>query len=88
MAELRAFEIEGLKLWFPSGDHAQPHFHAKRKGKWELRVFFLTNEQEMFEMKWQRTPKTRISRQDKQRLREMATAHRLVLLQEWEAIHP
>lgn len=41
MARVRAFEIDGLVLWFFSYDHDPPHFHAKRAGEWEVRVYFL-----------------------------------------------
>lgn len=41
MSQLEAFEIPGLVIVFYSNDHAPPHFHVKRRGEWELRVFFL-----------------------------------------------
>jgi hypothetical protein len=88
MAKVRAFSIEGITCWFPSNDHAPPHFHAKRTGAWEMRVYFLLYEQEMFELKWQKSNKTRISKQDRQRIIEMVISHRNALLQEWETIRP
>ncbi len=41
MPRLEVFEIEGLVLVFYSNDHDPPHFHVKRRGEWELRIFFL-----------------------------------------------
>ncbi len=41
MGELAAFSIEGMKIWFWSKDHNPPHFHVKRDGQYEYRVFFL-----------------------------------------------
>lgn len=52
MATVRAFQIEGLKVWFWSHDHEPPHFHAKRAGEWEVRVHFLTQRSEMIEYVW------------------------------------
>ena len=47
MAIVRAFEIPGLTLWFWSNDHEPPHFHAKRRGEWEVKVHFLLDAAEM-----------------------------------------
>jgi hypothetical protein len=88
MPTVRAFAVDGLKLWFPSNDHEPPHFHAKRSGEWEVRVHFLSNEQEMFELKWRKTSKATVSRRDKEQIIEMVNAHRVELLQQWEEIHP
>jgi hypothetical protein len=36
-----------------SNDHLPPHFHAKRKGQWEVRVYFLeSSTSEMFHVVW------------------------------------
>ena len=42
----------------------------------------------MFEVKWTKTNKIQISKQDKQQIRAMVVAHRADILLEWEAIHP
>ena len=84
MATLRSFSIAGLKLWFYSNDHEPPHFHAKRKGEWELRLKFLETGEAMFELKWRKSPKTAVSAQDKKKLIEMVEKHRFEILQEWE----
>lgn len=84
MATLKSFSRPGLKLWFYSNDHEPPHFHAKRKEEWELRVKFLETGEGMFEMKWRKSGKTTVSAQDKKMLIEMIEKHRLEILQEWE----
>lgn len=84
MANLTSFSIAGLKLWFYSNDHEPPHFHAKRKGEWELRVKFLEQGEALFEMKWRKSRKTRVSAQDRKSLKEMVEEHRFEILQEWE----
>ena len=39
MPRLEAFSIPGLDLFFNSLDHLPPHFHARRRGEWEIRVY-------------------------------------------------
>ena len=87
MTQLKCFAIPGMKLWFWPADHEPPHFHAKRSGEWEYKIHFLENDATMFEEFWT-TKKARMSRQDKQAIVDMVTAHRLAILQEWEKIHP
>ena len=83
MARLKCFTIDGVELWFYSNDHRPPHFHAKRKGQWELRVKFLEfSTSEMFEVVWLKGKEA--SRGDTKLLKEMAVRHRAELLEEWE----
>jgi hypothetical protein len=83
MANLTCFSIAGMKLWFYSNDHEPPHFHAKRKGEWEMKVLFLQDPADMFDLVWA-AKKRRMSRTDKETLQEMVETHRFELLQEWE----
>ena len=85
MAKLSCFSIGGMDLWFWSNDHEPPHFHAKRKGEWEVAVRFLEREENMFEIKWRKKP---FSSHDRKALLHRVTEHRVELLQEWESIHP
>ncbi len=87
MTQLKCFAIAGIKLWFWPADHEPPHFHAKRAGEWEYKIYFLEGEATMFEEFWTKK-KARMSRQDKQAIVDMVTAHRFAILQEWEKIHP
>ncbi len=81
MATVRAFQIEGMKLWFWSADHEPPHFHAKKTGQWEVKVRFLLPAEEMIEVKWaEKRPSARVLR----RLCELAEEARVELLLEWE----
>jgi hypothetical protein len=76
----RAFQIPGVSLWFNSHDHLPPHFHAERAGEWRLRVRFMKEQDEMFEIVWAtRQPSSRT-------LRSIAVAvrqHAPELLAEW-----
>jgi Domain of unknown function (DUF4160) len=83
MARLECFKIDGVELWFFSNDHLPPHFHAKRKGQWELRVKFLEfSASEMFEVVWLKGKA--VPRADTKLLEKMAMRHRADLLEEWE----
>lgn len=83
MATVRAFEINGLKTWFPSNDHEPPHFHAKRSGEWEVKVFFLLGPGDMIEVKWR---ETNIPSRALKQLCSLAEEHRAQLLQQWEEV--
>jgi hypothetical protein len=84
MATVRAFQIRGLKLWFWSGDHEPPHFHAKKSGQWEVKVFFLLRPDKMIEVKWaEKQPSASLLRQ----LCSLAERNRTALLKEWERLH-
>jgi hypothetical protein len=81
MGKLNCFRIEGVDCWFWSRDHRPPHFNAKRRGEWEVRVFFMTGKASMIERV--RGP-GRISRAHRNALIDMAEQHREDLLKEWE----
>ena len=82
MGEVECFHIEGVKCWFWSQDHRPPHFHAKKRGEWHFRVWFLQREAMMLER--QPGPRGRISAADRKALQQMVADHRAELLQEWE----
>lgn len=88
MAKLQCIAIDGMKMWFPSNDHEPPHFHVKRAGAWEYRIFFLEDESVMFEPKWTKTNKTVMSRQDREQIAGLVDAHRDTIFAEWELVNP
>lgn len=83
MGKLQCFTINGIEMWFFSNDHLPPHFHAKRKGQWEVKVNFLASSStEMFQVVWPKgkeVPKTITNL-----LEKMVNDHRDELLKEWE----
>jgi hypothetical protein len=85
LGRVTVISIAGLDLWFNSSDHLPPHFHARRPGQWEIRVFFLqcVEGQLVFTMKWPRHG-ARISGKDQRALLTESLAHRAELLAEWE----
>ncbi|WP_422662007.1 DUF4160 domain-containing protein [Pannus brasiliensis] len=80
-----AFKIDGLELFFNSHDHKPPHFHAYKRGAWEIRVFFLSCSQEKgldFEPKW--PPDPALSSKEKKQILKYVLEYRAALLIEWE----
>ncbi|MCG6925648.1 MAG: DUF4160 domain-containing protein [Acidobacteria bacterium] len=85
MGRVDAFSIAGLDLWFSSSDHLPPHFHARRAGEWEIRVFFLlcTDRHLEVSVKW-RDRNRSIGRKHLEALREAAVQFREEIMEEWE----
>ncbi len=89
MGKVEAFEIEGLEAWFNSQDHHPPHLHIRRRGEWEIRVFFLECSEGRlnFELKWGQRRKRRKkgpSPQAQASILDEVLKHRTELLLEWE----
>lgn len=82
MGKVDCFTIEGVTCWFWSQDHRPPHFHAKKRGQWHVRVWFLREETTMLEQMSEL--QGRISTHDRRTLQRMAAGHRDELLGEWE----
>lgn len=82
MGQVDAFEISGLDCWFNSHDHLPAHFHARRPGEWEVRVFFLlcTTDDLAFEVKWGGDP----SKKYRRAILKAVLESREALLLEWE----
>jgi hypothetical protein len=77
-----AFAIDGLDVWFNSSDHLPEHIHVKRRGSWEIRVYFLlcTAGRLEFDCKWGKGPSAAINA----RILKAVLEHRGALLIEWE----
>lgn len=82
MGRVEAFRLEGIECWFYSQDHRPPHFHARRRGQWEVRVFFLKDGAEMIERV--QGLRGRISARHLNALCRRAERFREKLLIEWE----
>ena len=83
MASVRAFQIPGVTVWFWSNDHEPPHFHAKRRGEWEVKVSFLLDASQMMEIVWsEKEPSTKSLNE----LTSLAEEHRVALLEEWQEL--
>jgi hypothetical protein len=82
MLRVACIRIDGLALWFISGDHMPPHFHVEKAGEWEIKVQFLMDDDEMFEIVWT-AHEGRPSRRDLRELLAAVRERRPGLLQEW-----
>jgi uncharacterized protein DUF4160 len=80
MARVKAFEIGGVRMTFPSGDHGPPHFHARRAGDWAARVFLLESPDRMIALQW-----GKMEGNDRKAMIRGVEEHRDELLQEFEA---
>lgn len=85
VARVTAFSLPGLDLWFNSSDHLPPHFHARRAGEWEIRVFFLLCREGHLERTTKWSDRRGVRRADLDALLEGALRFRVELLVEWEA---
>ncbi len=85
MAKVQSFKIDGLDLFFNSNDHRPEHFHARKSGAWEIRVFFMLCSQEkdlVIDPKY--PPKPQISSKEKNKILKLVLENRSKLLIEWE----
>ena len=76
--------LVGVYCWFYSHEHKPPHFHAKRKGQWHIRVYFLRQRSEMMDRVYDRNMRGRISAKDRNAICGLSVLHREELLKEWE----
>ena len=81
MARVTAFEIPGLTIWFWSNDHEPAHFHVKRRGEWEVKVYFLIDVNEMIEV-INGKPTSKTIKQ----IITLTDEHRLELLVQWQTL--
>ena len=82
LGRVECIAVEGLDLWFNSHDHLPPHFHVRRRGAYELRIYFLlcTSDDLVYDMKWGKAPAATVRDQ----LRALSVGNRVALLVEWE----
>ncbi|HXW92552.1 MAG TPA: DUF4160 domain-containing protein [Terriglobales bacterium] len=83
MGKVDAFTLPGIEAWFNSSDHMPPHIHVKRRGEWEIRVFFLecAKGHLAYNIKWGSSP----SAKQRSDILDSVLQHRPDLLKEWEA---
>ena len=85
VGRVEAFALDGLELWFNSSDHLPEHVHVKRRGQWEIRVYFLlcTDSELAFDLKWGKKGPPSMTQTA---IRKAVVGHRAALLKEWEQI--
>ena len=83
MARVACYEVSGIEMWIPSGDHGPPHFHARKPGHWHARVYFMEQAEDM--VKPVQPPDAKIRGADRRAITAGAESNRVALLREWEA---
>jgi hypothetical protein len=85
LVRVSAIAIPGLDLWFNTSDHLPPHFHARKPGLWEVRVYFLTSSADRldYQVKWPRGRRDP-GRRERKAILQATLRHRVELLEEWE----
>jgi hypothetical protein len=83
MARVVCFDVPGIEMWIPSGDHEPPHFHARRPGHWRVRVFFLEPAGRM--IRDIRPARAQIRASVRKALLAGAEQNRQALIEQWQA---
>ena len=86
LGRVECFAFPGIDLWFNSSDHDPPHFHARKPGVWEIRVYFRSCTEHDLDFS------TKFlfhglgpSRRERRGLLDLVLAHQGELYEEWEA---
>jgi hypothetical protein len=82
VAQVKAFAIGGIEMWFGSGDHEPAHFHARRRGEWHAKVRILESPERM--IYWLRPLDATIKGRDRRAIIAGVEENRAALLAEWE----
>lgn len=80
MGKVETFTVPGIECFFYSAEQGhQPHFHAKREGEWEIRVYFMTEPPEYdVKLKVRHIPGNK-----RRQILDLASKHREALYEEW-----
>lgn len=84
MGEVDAFQVPGLKCYFPSGDHYPHHFEVLRRGEYIIRVYFLrTSRKRGLNWDYKRQMDGELRAEDAEVLYELVMKNKRRLLREW-----
>ena len=86
MGRVGGFNLNGLEAFFRSNDHRPPHFHIKKKGEWEIRVYIITTQKNSFDysFKFPKNGSKKISSKEKKEIIKFVIKNRESLLLSWE----
>lgn len=86
MVKVENFYIHGLEAFFRSNDHHPPHFHVKKKGEWEIRVYILTSTEKLhYSVKFPKNKKQFPSSKEEKSILDFVIKNREKLYLDWEA---
>lgn len=84
MGEVDAFQVPGLKCYFPSGDHYPHYFEVLRRGEYIIRVYFLrTSRKRGLNRDYKRQLGGELCAEDADALFALVMKNKRRLLREW-----
>ncbi len=86
MGRIEYLNYQGLQAFFRSNDHHPPHFHIKKAGIWEIRVYILTSSTNGldYSFKFPKNQSVILTPKDKKTNLLFVTSNREKLLLDWE----
>ncbi len=85
MVKVENFYIHGLEAFFRSNDHHPPHFHVKKQGEWEIRVYIITSTEKLhYSVKFPKNKKQLPSSKEEKSILYFVINNREKLYLAWE----
>jgi hypothetical protein len=85
LGRIEEFNLQGLQAFFRSHDHRPPHFHVKKAGMWEIRVYILTSSKNGldYSFKFPKNKSVTLSSKEEKAILHLITSNREKLLLDW-----
>ena len=85
MGKIEEFSLKGLQAFFRSSDHHPPHFHVKKAGRWEIRVYILTSSKNGldYSFKFPKNKSVSLTSKEEKAILGFVTSNREKLLLDW-----
>lgn len=85
MGRIEYFSSQGLEAFFRSNDHRPPHFHVKKTGMWEVRVYILTSSENSldYSFKFPKNNSVALTSKEKKNILRFIISNREKLLLDW-----
>jgi hypothetical protein len=86
LGRIEEFSFQGLRAFFRSNDHRPPHFHVKRPGRWEIKVYILTSSKNRldYSFKFPKNNSVILTSQEEKAILGFVTRNREKLLLDWQ----
>lgn len=85
LGRIEEFNLKGLQAFFRSSDHHPPHFHVKKPGMWEIRVYVLTSSKNEldYSFKFPKNNSIDLTSKEKKAILAFITSNREKILIDW-----
>jgi hypothetical protein len=85
LGKIEEFSLKGLQAFFRSSDHHPPHFHVKKSGRWEIRVYILTSSKNGldYSFKFPKNKSVTLTSKEEKAILGFVTSNREKLLLDW-----